>query len=81
MPSRVAQLEPELQSAKSQLTTATRDVKQQLDVAERKLNTQAISSQEAHELLQTTNDKLQKKVADRDTKIDNFAEQLVRLTS
>ena len=53
----------------------------QAEAAERHFNSHATGAQEAHELLQNSNDKLQKRIADRDAKLDDFAEQLVRLPS
>ncbi len=77
---RLSQLEPELQSAKAELASASRQAKQQMDAAERQLNAQTTSAQETEEQLSSQNTKLQKKLADRDAKIDDWAELLVCVT-
>ncbi len=74
---RVSQLEPELQAAKAQMGSGTREARSKLEQAERELDATAIKAEETQELLQTSIAKLQKKVADRDAKIEDWAEQLV----
>lgn len=76
---RIRELEPELQAAKQQLVIEIRDARSKLEEAERVNHAFTTKAQESQERLQTDLEKMNKRLAARDAKIDDWAEQLVGL--
>ena len=74
---RVQELEPELQSVKQQLTFEIREARNKLEETERVQHAFATKAQESQERLETDLQKVNKKLAARDAKIEDWAEKLV----